>query len=147
MSSILKTCAICLLGLFVVLGCSSTSSYINKKEKSEDLLKQRVEAFMQGKVANNWAAVYDFLDADFKKSMSQEKFAAYPRKTAVVGYTIESTQLIPSGIEADVMVKEDISMRGYTFKGIAKKQHWIIEKGKWVLIERPQAVTPPTVPK
>ena len=120
-------------------GCATTGSHTMNSQGKTDRLSKEVAKFMQAMVDKNWEVAYPFFDDGFKKSVSKEAFAFYPRDTEIKAFTVESVEILPSGKEANVTLIEEISTKGFTFKGIKKNQHWLIQNGKWVVLEGPPA--------
>lgn len=132
---IISLCA----GVVFFFGCAGVGSNSTKSQDSADRLSREVATFMQAMVDKNWNAAYPFFDNSFKKSVSKETFASFPRQIEIKAFTVESVEILPSGKEADVTITQDLSSRGFTFKGIKKTQHWLVQKGKWVVLEGPLA--------
>jgi hypothetical protein len=131
------------LSFFFVWGCmSNVNSSGKSSEDSVNRLSQTASTFMQAMVDKNWDLAYSFFDSGFKQGVPIISFTNYPRQMEIKAFTIKSVEILPSGKEANVVVTEDISQKGFTFKGLEKTQRWIVEKRKWVLVEGPPASIP-----
>jgi hypothetical protein len=51
----------------------------------------------------------------------------------ITAYKIESIEILPSGNEATVQVKQNISIKVFDFKDQAEKQQWVKEGFSWYL--------------
>ncbi len=101
------------------------------QQKPEELLRKRVMELMQAKIGGKWDVVYTFYDSNFRNATSKESFLNRPRKMSFKNITIEKIEILPSGKEAKVEVKSDVTMQGFDFKGAPSKQHWIKEEDMW----------------
>ena len=132
--------------LLLQAGCASIiqNEHTLSPEASKAVLYERITAFMQAEVDKDWKIAYSFFYSLYKESVPQIMFANLPRDKELKAFTIESVDLSSSGNEGTVVIKEDISIRGFVFKGIKKTQKWIRENNQWVLIEVPAepALTP-----
>jgi len=111
--------------IFTIMGASPV------QKKAEESLRKRVEGLMQAKVDGKWDVVYTYYDTGFRKAASQENFTKRSGRMDFKSFTIESLEILPSGNEATVKLKTDISMQGFDFKGKQEKQHWIKQDGEW----------------
>ena len=76
--------------------------------------------------------MYDLYDADYRKTITREDFIRRPRNMQYVAFTIESVEVLPSGKEAVVKAKEDVTFQAYPFSSPVKAQRWIkADDGKW----------------
>ncbi len=121
--------------IIVFAGLSACSTF--QRKPPQEALKERVEGLMEAKVNNNWTKVYTFYDPNFKKTTTQEGFAGMNRGVSFSNFSIESIDIAPSGTEATVKVKYDVSMKGFDFKGTPEIQKWIKEGSHWYLHIKP----------
>ncbi len=119
--------AVCCLMLILSAGCAALSSITAKQES----LEERVKNYMQARFERKWDRAYDFLDSTSRERVTRESFVNRSRKLSNKGFTIENIKILPSGDEATVTVKTDVSYMAYTFKGVPQTQHWIKERGEW----------------
>ena len=63
--------------------------------------------------------------------MTRESYVNRTRKLSYKGFKIEEITVLPSGDQATVKVRIDISYMGYNFKGAPQTQNWVKEKGEW----------------
>lgn len=129
-----------LVAVILTTGCASFP-----QQKPEESLKKRVDILMQAKIDGRWDTVYDLYDSSFRKTTHKEKFVYGTKNMHFKNYSIEEIKILPSGKEADVKIKSEISVQGFDFKGVPETQHWIKEKGKWFMKVRSQKH--PFVPK
>jgi hypothetical protein len=118
----------------LAIGCASLPQKISK----EEALRNRVNALMQAKIDGKWDIVYDLYDSSYRKTLSREQFASRSRAMLFKNFSIETIEILPSGTEAKVKVRTDISMKGFDFKGAPENQNWIEENGKWFMKVKPQ---------
>ena len=123
-----------ILVFILAIGCASFPQKISKEES----LRKRVNALIQAKIDRRWDIVYDLYDSSYKKTLSREQFANRLRTMQFKNFSIETIEILPSGREAEVKLKVDISMKGFDFKDAPEKQHWIEEKGNWFMKVMPQ---------
>ena len=117
-----------LVAVILTTGCASFP-----QQRPEESLRKRVDALMQAKIEERWDAVYNLYDSSFRKTTPKEKFVYSTRNMRFKNFSIEEIEILPSGQEAKVKVRSDISVQGFDFKGVPEAQHWIREKGKWLL--------------
>ena len=119
--------AVCCLMLIFSVGCAALSSVTAKGEP----LEERVKNYMQAQVERKWTRAYAFFDSSSRERVSQESYVSRSRKLSNKGFAIEEIKLLPSGDEATVKVKTDVSYMTFSFKGVSQTQHWVKERGEW----------------
>ena len=125
-----KTFILAALVAFMTLssGCATLSP-----GKEKDLLRDRVAQLMNAKIAGKWDLAYDFFDPAFRIKVLKREFTSRQRKTVFKNFEIRKLEILPSGKEAKVEIKNHISIMGYDFKNAPKVQHWIKVGGQWYL--------------
>lgn len=116
------------LALIMSIGCAT----LPEKEHHQSL-EERVKNYMQAQVDGKWDRVYSFLDSSYRKTVSRESFINRPQKLSYKGFSIEEITILPSGDQATVKVRIDISFMGYDFNRAPRTQHWIKESGVWFI--------------
>lgn len=112
--------------LFLTMACNF--------KKPEEVVRERATILMQAKIDGKWDLVYDLYDADYRKTITREDFSRRPRNMRHVAFAIESVEVLPSGKEAVVKAKEDVTFQTYKFSSPSKAQRWIrAEDGKWYM--------------
>jgi hypothetical protein len=119
--------AVCCLMLILSAGCAALSPVTTKQET----LDERVNHYMQARLDGKWSHVYTFFDSSSRETLSRESFMNRTRKMSFTGFTIAETTMLPSGDQATVKVKIDISHMGFEFKGVSEMQNWVKERGEW----------------
>jgi len=122
------------LVVILAIGCASFPQQISKEES----LRKRIDTLMQAKINGKWDIVYDHYDSSYRKTLPREQFANRSRSMQFKNFSIETIEILPSGKEAKVKVKSDISLQGFDFKGAPENQQWIEENGQWFLKVKPQ---------
>jgi len=133
MKTYFKYATLLLIIFFAFPGCTSLTMG-NKDPKV--IIQKNIDSLMTAKINAEWDKVYDFFDSNFKKVTKKESFA-HPNKDIFKSYHIEYIKVDPSGMQADALVKADMNVRSFDLKDVPEKQHWIIEKGKWVIVVKP----------
>ena len=119
--------AACCLVLILLAGCAALSSLTAKGES----LEERVKNYMQAQIDRKWDRAYTFLDRSSRENMTRESYVSRTRKTSNTGFTIGEVTMHPSGDQATVKVRMDISYMGFNFKAVSQTQHWVKERGEW----------------
>jgi len=119
--------ASCCLIVILLAGCAASNSLGTKQET----LKERVENYMQAQIDGEWDHVYSFFHSSYREKVSKEAFVNRDRKLSFKRFEIEEITVLPSGDEATVTVRIDISMMGYLFPRAPQKQNWAKENGGW----------------
>jgi hypothetical protein len=99
----------------------------------EENLRIRVEDMMNARVNDDWGKVYGYLDSGYRNRVSKTNFLNIRREMDITSYKIESIEILPSGKEATVQVKQNISIKVFDFKDQAEKQQWVKEGFSWNL--------------
>ncbi len=86
---------------------------------------------MQAQIDRKWDRAYTFLDRSSRENMTRESYVSRTRKTSNTGFTIGEVTMLPSGDQATVKVRMDISYMGFNFKAVSQTQHWVKERGEW----------------
>jgi len=115
---------------------SSCTSFTLTDKNPETMVRKNIEGLMAAKINGEWDKVYDYFDSNFKSKIKKKSFAN-PNKAKFKNYNIEYIKVDPSGQWVDALVKADMNIKSYDLKGVPEQQHWIIEKGKWVLVVSP----------
>ena len=118
--------AACALMMQFSLGC--------ERKTPEEKLRERAALLLQSRVDGRWGQVYDLYDADYRGSISREDFMRRSRNMQFLSFTIEGVEVMPSGKEGVVKVKEKVSIRAFTFDSPVVAQSWIQgDDGKWYM--------------
>jgi len=133
--------AACCLMLIWSAGCAALSP------AKEEPLEERVKNYMQARIDRKWGHAYEFLDSSSREKVDRESYITQPRKVPYRKFTIDEITVAPSGDQATVKIKTDMSYKGYTFKGVSSIQYWVKEKGGWFVKyeEQPKNLTPFTL--
>ncbi|MBI5557279.1 MAG: hypothetical protein HY885_06540 [Deltaproteobacteria bacterium] len=99
----------------------------------EEALRARVTELSQAKTEDDWGKVYDLYDAKYRAQISRDDFIRRKHSISFITSTIDQVKILPSGTEAEVMVKYDVLMMGFVFKDSPTMQYWVKEKGKWYI--------------
>ena len=127
--------AACCLMLILSAGCAALSPITAKQETLEERVKNYIRAQIDGK----WDRAYAFLDSSSRERVTKESYVNRTKKLPYKGIAIDEIKLLPSGDQATVKVRMDISYMGYEFKGVSQTQNWVKEKGKWFVKSGPQS--------
>ena len=119
--------AACCLMLILLAGCAALSPITAKQES----LEERVKNYMQAQIDRKWDRAYEFFDSSSRERVARESYVNLTRNAPYKGFAIGEIKMLPSGDQATVKVKTDISHMGYDFKGISFTQNWVKEKGEW----------------
>jgi hypothetical protein len=88
---------------------------------------------MQAQIEGKWDRAYSFFDSSSREKVTRESYVKRPRKLSYTGFTIDEIATLPSGEQATVKVRIDISFMGYDFKGAHQTQTWVRESGGWFI--------------
>jgi hypothetical protein len=113
--------------LILSAGCAALSP-INAKEES---LEERVKNYMQAQIDRKWDRAYAFLDSSSREKVARESYVNQTKKLPYRRFAIDEIKVLPSGDQATVKIKTDISYKGYNFKGASHIQNWVKERGEW----------------
>jgi hypothetical protein len=100
---------------------------------SEEALRIRVEEMMNARINDDWEKVYGYLDSGYQNRISKTNFLNIRREMDYIKYSIVSVEVQPSGREAVVQVKQDISIKMFDFKDQPEKQQWVKDGFSWYL--------------
>jgi hypothetical protein len=138
MKSILNAAAVCLMVMAMTSGCAALS----RMGARSQTLDERVKGYMQAQVDGKWDEAYAYLDAASKEKTSRERYVNQTRKAAYTGFEIEEITEAPSGDQAKVKLRLNISFMGYDLKRAPHTQTWVKEKGAWYVIPPSQQGNP-----
>jgi hypothetical protein len=127
--------AVCSLMLVLSAGCASLSPLTTKQET----LEERVKSYVQAQIDGKWDLAYSFLDSATRKNIPRDGYVNRTGKVAYKGFEIEEITVLPSGDQATVKIRIDISFMGYDFKRAPQTQNWVKEKGEWFVRSQPQS--------
>jgi hypothetical protein len=99
----------------------------------EEALRARAAELSQAKTDNDWGKVYDLYDSKYRAQVSREDFIRRKHTIDFISSVIDQVKILPSGTEAEVMVKYDVLMMGFVFKDSPAIQYWVKENGKWYI--------------
>jgi len=124
----LRVAAICLM-LVLSAGCAALPSITAKRES----LEERVKNYMQAQMDRKWDRAYTFLDKSSRDTVTLESYLSLnrTRKTSNTGFAIGEITMFPSGDQATVKIRMDVSYMGFNFKAISQAQNWVKERGEW----------------
>jgi hypothetical protein len=105
---------------------------------TKEPLEERVKNYMQAQITRKWERAYAFLDSSSREKITLGNYLSRTRKLSNKGFAIEEIQMLPSGDQATVKVRIDISFMGYDFKRAPQTQNWVKEKGEWFVKSQPQ---------
>ena len=120
--------AACCLIVILLAGCAALSP-LTKQET----LDERVKNYMQAQIEGKWDHAYSFFHSSYREKVSKENYVQQGRKLSYKGFAIEEITVLPSGGEATVKVRIDLSFMGYVFPRAPQKQVWAKEKGGWFI--------------
>jgi len=126
--------AACCLVVILLAGCAALSP-LNTKQT----LEERVKIFMQAQIDGKWDHAYSFFDSSSREKVSKENYLRADRKLSYKGFAIEEITLLPSGDQATVKVRIDLSFMGYVFPRAPQTQNWVKENGEWFLKSETQS--------
>lgn len=127
--------AACCLIVILSAGCAALSPLTTKQET----LEERVNQYMQAQIDGKWDLAYSFFDASSREKITRESYVNRPKKLSYTEFAIEEITVLPSGDQAEVKVKIDLSFIGYNFKGAPQTQNWVKEKGAWFVNSQSQS--------
>lgn len=104
--------AMCCLMAILLAGCAGLTP-----EPKQESLDERVKNYMQAQIDKDWAKVYSFFHSSYREKMSKEQFTGMVRKLSYKSFTIEGIDMLPSGQEAQVKVRIDLSFMGMSSRG------------------------------
>lgn len=101
---------------------------------SEQTLQTRVTGMMAERVAQDWAGVYEYLNPDYKIKVTKGNFVGMNREILYNDFAVESMVIAPSGIDAVVKTKYDMSVMGFDVADHSETQNWKKIDGKWYYV-------------
>ena len=120
----------CMILILLAAGCAALSSTTVKQET----LEKRVQSYMQAYINGNWDQAYSFLNASSREKISKDKYIQqHDRKLSYKKFEIEGVNMLPSGDQATVRVRIDLSFMGYVFPRAPQTQEWVKENGGWFI--------------
>lgn len=123
----LTTAAGCLMLILLAAGCAGLSPLASKQAP----LEERVKDYMQAQVDQKWDEAYLFFDTFSRQEVPRESYIQKTRQASYTGFTVEEITLLPSGDQATVKVKINISFMGYELNKAPHQQEWVKENGSW----------------
>lgn len=126
-----KLTAACCLIVLLLAGCAALPS----PRSSQEAIEGRVINFMQAQIEGKWDHAYSFFHASYRQKVSKESYLRRDGKLSYKGFKIEEITILPSGNEAVVKVRIDLSFMGYVFPRAPQKQSWAKENGRWFIKE------------
>jgi hypothetical protein len=127
--------AACCLIVILLAGCAALSSMTAKQET----LEERVKNYMQAQIDGKWDHAYSFFDSSSREKVSKENYVHQTRKLSYDGFAIEEITMLPSGDQATVKVRIDLSFMGFVFPRAPQTQNWAKENGGWFIKSEPQS--------
>lgn len=119
--------------IFLILGAYLGACSTFPFRPAEEELRARVDGLMTARINSEWGKVYDFYAPSYKENNLRDAFIGKSRQSNVARYEIESIEISPSGDEATVKVKNDMSAMSFEFPGIVMTQRWVKDGWNWYL--------------
>jgi hypothetical protein len=119
--------------IFLILGAYLGACSTFPFRPAQEELRARVDGLMTARINNEWGKVYEFHTPSYKENTSRDAFLGKSRQSNVVRYEIESIEISPSGDEATVKVKNDMSAMNFDFPGVVMTQKWVKVRWNWYL--------------
>jgi hypothetical protein len=129
--------AACCLMLILSAGCAALSP------TKQEPLEERVKNYMQALIDRRWDRAYEFLDSSSRETVTRESYISRTRRLPYQKFTIDEVTVAPSGDQATVKIKTDVTYKTYTFKGASHVQLWVREKGAWFIRSAPPSKSNP----
>ena len=121
--------AYCLIVILLAAGCAGLTSLGTKQET----LDERVKNYMQAQIEGKWDQAYSFFHSSYREKVPKENYVHRAGGLSYKGFAIEEISMLPSGNEATVKVKIDLSYMGYVFPRAPQTQKWARENGGWFI--------------
>ncbi|MBC2714671.1 MAG: hypothetical protein HF978_05110 [Desulfobacteraceae bacterium] len=121
-------CLICFMLVTLISACQ-----LLHRTPPEEAVRLRIEKFMNAKINKDWATAYTYFDSVYHEMVTKNQFERKISKMSFKGFTIESIKMDPSGDKATAIVKVDLNVQGFDFKGNPETQIWVKEQWKWYL--------------
>jgi hypothetical protein len=121
--------------LILSAGCTALFPITAKQET----LEERVKNYMQAQIDGKRDRAYSFFDSSSRERISRESYVNRTGKLSYKGFAIEEITMLPSGDQATVKVRIEISFMGYDFNRAPQTQNWVKERGEWFLKSEPRS--------
>ncbi|MGB9500230.1 MAG: nuclear transport factor 2 family protein [Dissulfuribacterales bacterium] len=122
----IKLLILLIMAMFLISACRSLPF-----QSPEQALQNRVTRMMAARGDQNWAEVYEYLAPDYKNRVSKENFLGMKRDVLYGDFAVESIKIGPSGNEAVVTVKYDMTVMSFDVVDRRENQEWVKTGGKW----------------
>jgi hypothetical protein len=129
---------VCFLMLILSAGCAALSPLTAKQET----LEERAKNYMQAQIDGKWDLAYSFFDSSSRERIPRESYVNRTGKLSYKGFAIEEIKMLPTGDQATVKVRINISFMGYDFTRAPQTQNWVKERGEWFVKLPPSQKTP-----
>lgn len=115
-------------------------------QTSPEVLEKRVKAFWHAREAGTYTFSYngkqvdlynDFLSEKTKKEVTQQQYYGL-MNLKVTNPRIDGIEYNKDEKTATVAIRFDTTFQVAKLRGVRIKQIWIIENGKWVLLDNPK---------
>lgn len=100
----------------------------------EQSLESRVTGMMAARTAQDWGGVYEYLNPDYKIKVTKGNFVGMNREILYGDFAVESMVIAPSGIDAVVKTKYDMTVMGFDVADHSETQNWKKIDGKWYYV-------------
>ena len=114
------------MAMFLISACQSLPF-----QSPDQVLKARVTLMMAARCDQDWAEVYEYLAPEYKSKVSKANFLGVKRDVLYGNPTIESIKIGPSGNEAVVTVKYDMTVMSFDVAGHREIQEWVKTGSEW----------------
>jgi len=122
----IKSLILLIMALFLISACQSLPF-----QPPEQVLQKLAAGMMAARVAQDWGQVYQYLAPDYKNRVSKENFLGKKRDIQFGDFTVESVEIGPSGKEAVITVKYDMTVMSFNVANKRITQNWVKTGGKW----------------
>jgi hypothetical protein len=104
-------------------------AHIQKRDPSMGL-KERVSAYWETRVSNEFDKAYAFFDRDYRSDVTMSEFIK-GANVQIKAYQIAGISLSEDQTRADVSVVYDAEVLGRNIYGIETEDEWIYEDNDW----------------
>ena len=127
-----------ILSIIFVAGCVV--------QTSPKALEKRVKAFWHAREAGSYTFTYDgkqvdlyndFLSEKTKREVTQQQYYGL-MNLKVTNPRIDGIEYDKDGKKATVAIRFDSTFQVAKLRGLRIKQIWVVENGKWVLLDNPK---------